>query len=70
MEIEILRTSSEEERKKFRAVLMDHQVSFTERWERIPLLKRGKHGGKKEMCVIYINDYYKDQVEEILEGAE
>ena len=70
MEIEILRTSSEEERKKFRTVLMNHQVSFTERWERIPLFKRGKHGGKKEMCVIYINDYYKDQVEEILEGAE
>lgn len=70
MEIEILRTSSEEERKKFRTVLMNHQVSFTERWERIPLFKRGKHGGKKEMCVIYINDYYKDQVEEILEGEE
>ena len=70
MEIEILRTSSEEERKKFRTVLMNHQVSFTERWERIPLSKRGKHGGKKEMCVIYINDYYKDQVEEILEGEE
>lgn len=70
MDIEIFRTSDEEERKKFRNILMSKQVAFSERWEKIPLVKRGKHGGKKEMCVIYINDYYKDQIDEIIEGME
>lgn len=70
MDIEIFRTSSEEERKKFRKILLDKQVSFSERWEKIPLVKRVKYGGKKEICVIYINDYYKDQIDEIFEGME
>ena len=70
MDIEIFRTSNEEERKKFRKILLDKQVSFSERWEKIPLVKRAKHGGRKEMCVIYINDYYKDQLHEIFEGME
>ena len=25
---------------------------------------------KKEMCVIYINDYYRDQIDEIFEGMD
>lgn len=70
MDIEIFRTSNEEERKKFRKILLDKQVSFSERWEKIPLVRRAKHGGRKEMCVIYINDYYKDQLDEIFEGME
>lgn len=37
MDIEIFRTSDEEERKKFRNILMDKQVAFSERWEKIPL---------------------------------
>ena len=49
MDIEVFRTSDEEERKQFRKILMDRQLSFSERWERIPMIKRPKHGGKK--CV-------------------
>lgn len=70
MDIEIFRTSNEEERKKVRKILLDKQVSFSEQWEKIPLVKRVKYGGKKEMCVIYINDYYKDQIDEIFEGMD
>ena len=65
MDIEIFRTSSEEEREKFRKILLNEQLSFSEKWEKIPLVKRPKHGGKKEMCVIYISDFYKDRVEEL-----
>ncbi len=65
MDIEVFRTSDEEERKQFRKILMDRQLSFSERWERIPMIKRPKHGGKKEMCVIYISDYYSNRVEEL-----
>ena len=63
MDIEIFRTSNEEERKKVRKILLDKQVSFSEQWEKIPLVKRVKYGGKKEMCVIYINDFYRDQID-------
>lgn len=70
MDIEIFRTSNEEERKKVRKILLDKQVSFSEQWEKIPLVKRVKYGGKKEMCVIYINDYYRDQIDEIFEGMD
>lgn len=65
MDIEIYRTSDEADRTKIRKILLDRQLSFSEKWEKIPLIKRGKYGGKKEMCVIYISDYYKDQVKEI-----
>ena len=50
---------------KIRRILLGKQLSFSERWEKIPLIKRPQHGGKKEMCVIYISDYYKDRIEEI-----
>lgn len=65
MDIEIYRTCDESERMKIRKILLGRQLSFSEKWEKIPLIKRPHHGGKKEMCVIYISDYYKDQVEEI-----
>ena len=65
MDIDIFRTSDEEERKKMRKLLLGRQISFSEKWEKIPLLKRQKSGGKKEICVIYISDYYDHLIEEI-----
>ena len=35
MDIELFRTSSEEERKKLRKILLNKQISFSERWEKI-----------------------------------
>lgn len=70
MDIEIFRTSSEEERKKLRKILLKEQMSFSERWEKIPLVKRPKHGGKKEMCVVYVSDFYKDRIDEICKQME
>ncbi|MBQ1393855.1 MAG: hypothetical protein IIY81_10085 [Lachnospiraceae bacterium] len=70
MDIELFRTSSEEERKKLRKILLDKQISFSERWEKIPLVKRGKYGGQKEMCVVYISEFYDDRVDEICKLME
>lgn len=65
MDIEIYRTCDENERMKIRRILLGNQLSFSEKWEKIPFIKRAQYGGKKEMCVIYISDYYKDRIEEI-----
>lgn len=65
MDIELYRTCDETERMKIRRILLENQLSFSEKWEKIPLIKRPHHGGKKEMCIIYISDYYKDRMEEI-----
>ncbi|MBQ1687731.1 MAG: hypothetical protein II073_00460 [Lachnospiraceae bacterium] len=65
MDIEVFRTSSEEERKKCRKLLLDRHLSYSEKWVRIPMLQRQKHQGKKEMCVFYINDFYENQKEEL-----
>lgn len=70
MDVEVYRTSDEEERKKIRKILMDRQLSFSERWEKIPLLLRPKHKGKKEMCIIYVSDFYENQIPEICELME
>ena len=54
-DIELFSTTDFKAKDQIVSILVRHRVSYLERWEKVPLLKRREYGGAKELCVIYVN---------------
>ena len=69
-DIELFSTTDFEAKSKVVSALVRHRVSYLERWEKIPLLRRREFGGAKELCVIYVNGNQYGKARKILEEFE
>lgn len=66
-DIELFSTTDFNAKKQVVSILVKHRVSYLERWEKVPLLKRREYGGAKELCVIYVNGNQYGKAKKILD---
>ncbi|MBQ9606430.1 MAG: hypothetical protein IJV16_04565 [Lachnospiraceae bacterium] len=66
-DIELFSTTDFKAKDKVVSILVRHRVSYLERWEKVPLLKRREYGGAKELCVIYVNGNQYGKAKKILD---
>lgn len=50
--------------------LVKSRISYLERWEKVSFFERRNFGGKKEVCVVYVNANQLEQAKAILESIE
>ena len=50
--------------------LVKSRISYLERWEKVSFFERRNFGGKKEVCVVYVNTNQLEQAKAILESIE
>ncbi len=67
-EIELMRTTDAQIKKKVVSLLVRSGISYLEKDEKIPFFKRKEYGGEKEICVIMINGNQKEKAVELLES--
>jgi hypothetical protein len=66
-DIELFSTTDIESKTKAVSILVRNRISYLERWEKIPLLKRREYGGAKELCVVYVNGNQYEKAKRILD---
>ncbi|MCR5774361.1 MAG: hypothetical protein K6G42_04690 [Lachnospiraceae bacterium] len=66
-DIELFSTTDLRAKDKVVSTLVKHRVSYLERWEKVPLLRRREYGGAKELCVIYVNGNQYGKAKKILD---
>ena len=66
-DIELFSTTDFKAKDKVVSILVRHRVSYLERWEKIPLLRRREYGGARELCVIYVNGNQYEKARKILD---
>ena len=66
-DIELFSTTDFKAKDKVVSILVRHRVSYLERWEKVPLLRRREYGGAKELCVIYVNGNQYEKAKKILD---
>ncbi|SFL10027.1 hypothetical protein SAMN05216390_11056 [Lachnospiraceae bacterium KH1T2] len=64
-EVQLTKIVNTEDKDKLISMLVKARVSYLEKWERVPFFKRREFNGKKEVCVIYVNENQKEQADEI-----
>ncbi|MCR4743664.1 MAG: hypothetical protein K5894_00360 [Lachnospiraceae bacterium] len=69
-EIELTRTVDLVKKERLINSLVKARVSYLERWVKVPFFERRNFGGKKEVCVVYVNTNQVEQAREILENIE
>ncbi|MBQ7584616.1 MAG: hypothetical protein IJT24_08385 [Lachnospiraceae bacterium] len=66
-DIELFSTTDFKAKDKVVSALVRHRVSYLERWEKIPFLRRREYGGAKELSVIYVNANQYKKAKKILD---
>ena len=66
-DVELFSTTDIESKTKAVSILVRNRISYLERWEKIPLLKRREYSGAKQLCVIYVNGNQYDKAKKILD---
>lgn len=66
-DVELFSTTDIESKTKAVSVLVRNRISYLERWEKIPLLRRREYGGARELCVIYVNGNQYEKAKKILD---
>ena len=66
-DVELFSTTDIESKSKAVSVLVRNRISYLERWEKIPLLRRREYGGARELCVIYVNGNQYEKAKKILD---
>ena len=69
-DVELIRTADRIKKSNILNALVKARVSYLERWEKVPFFERKNYGGKKEVCVIYVNANQQEQAREILDMIE
>ncbi len=66
-DIELFSTIDVSAKNKVVSILVRNRISYLERWEKIPFLKRRDYRGAKELCVIYVNGNQYEKAKRILD---
>ena len=66
-DVELFSTTDIESKSKAVSVLVRNRISYLERWEKIPLLRRREYGGARELCVVYVNGNQYEKAKKILD---
>ena len=66
-DVELFSTTDIESKTKAVSVLVRYRISYLERWEKIPLLRRREYGGARELCVVYVNGNQYEKAKKILD---
>ena len=66
-DVELFSTTDIESKTKAVSVLVRNRISYLERWEKIPLLRRREYGGARELCVVYVNGNQYEKAKKILD---
>ncbi|MGN0484883.1 MAG: hypothetical protein ACI4HI_15170 [Lachnospiraceae bacterium] len=65
-EVVVYKTADLKLKKLVESKLVSERISYLERWEKVPFLKRKMYEGAKEVCVIFCDKYQKKEAEEIV----
>lgn len=66
-DVELFSTTDVAAKSKVVSILVRNRISYLERWEKIPFLKRRDYKGAKELCIIYVNGNQYDKAKKILD---
>ena len=66
-DVELFSTTDVAAKSKVVSILVRNRISYLERWEKIPFLKRRDYRGAKELCIIYVNGNQYDKAKKILD---
>ncbi len=69
-DVELTRTVDIKEKDKLQSLLVKGGISYLEKWEKVPLLRRRDYYGAKEVCAIYVNENQKAQADKILNSLQ
>ncbi len=69
-DVELTKLTDVSKKDKLVNRLVKSRISYLERWEKVSFFERRKYGGKKEICVIYVNANQIEQAREILDAME
>lgn len=67
-DIELCRIADVKVKEKVMFLLIRNGVPYAERWDEVPLLKRGKYHGAKEICVVLTHPEHKDEAVHVIRG--
>ena len=66
-EVELVRIVNMGEKDKLVSLLVREGISYLEKREKIPLLRRRDYNGQKELSIIYVNSNQREQAFELLD---
>ncbi len=69
-EVELFRTTDFETKKKVVETLIRERISYLEKQQKIPFLKRSEYNGSQNVYIICVSDLQKDAADEILKGLD
>lgn len=69
-DIELCRIADAKVKEKVMFLLIRHRVPYAERWDEVPLLKRGKYHGAKEVCVVLTHPEHRQEAIQIIQGMD
>ena len=69
-DIELCRITDVKVKEKVMFSLIRHRVPYAERWDEVPLLKRGRYHGAKGVCVVLTHPAHRREAVEIIHGMD
>lgn len=69
-DIELCRIADEKIKEKVMFLLIRNRVPYAERWDEVPLLKRSRYHGAKEICVVLTHPEHRRAAMEMIHSLE
>ncbi len=69
-DIELCSVTNVNTKEKLMNALVKAGIPYAEEWEKIPLVKRKRFNGAKEVCVVITHQAKADQAKAIIEGLD
>ncbi len=66
-DVELFSTTDIAAKSKVVSILVRNRISYLERWEKIPFLKRRDYKGARDLCIIFVNSNQYEKAKSILD---
>lgn len=65
-DIELCKIVDAQVKEKVMFLLIRNRIPYAERWDEVPLLKRAKYHGAKEICVILTHPAHREEAVKVI----
>lgn len=69
-DIELCSVTDIKSKEKIMYALMKAGVPYAEKWEKVPLIKRRRYNGAKEVCIVITHRAKVDLAKEVIESLD
>lgn len=69
-DIELCKIADIKVKEKVMFSLIRNGIPYAERWDEVPLLKRGKYHGAKQICVVLTHPVHKSEAIQVIHGLD